>query len=247
MVSFKFKLVLLGAAAVGKTSLMIRFVNDEFKTDYAATIGAKFLSKEIQIDRGDGSKELAQLTLWDIAGQPRFEDLRSTFYRGASGALLIFDVTRKNTFDELTTWIREFTNVLPADTPIILIGNKSDLDGREVTPNEAKNFAHSKNTIYIETSAKTGINVEKGFFELTRILVAKSKGIELKMKPIEMEQKLSILIKSKIRDYIKSKGLNTSSTLIDGNELNTLILNLLDKAIERAKSNGRKTVQEKDL
>jgi len=249
----KSKIVLLGAAAVGKTSLLLRFVNDVFNSDYAATIGAKFLSKEIELGLINRD-EKAQLTIWDIAGQPRFEDLRTTFYRGASGALLIYDLTRENTFDELETWYRELTNVLSEDTPIVLIGNKLDLvqkGDRAVDPEKAQTFAKSKNMIYIETSAKTGNNVDEAFFKLTQLIALKSGVIKKsdisKKAPTYKEEIGNFLVKTRVYDYLKSKGVRISSDLLEGPILHARILEILDNAIERAKKNKRKTVQPKDL
>jgi len=180
MISFKYKILLLGAAAVGKTSLLYRFVNNEFKKDYHATIGASFLTKDVKISLDDLNGDKIQLIIWDVAGQPKFVDLRTTFYRGSNGALLIFDLTRKNTFKEINVWHSEMTKALEKDIPFVLLGNKSDLikkKGVKINRNEAKSFAKTKNSIYIETSAKTGKNVEKAFLTLTRFIATRESGI----------------------------------------------------------------------
>lgn len=254
MVIFKFKVLLLGAAAVGKTSLLLRFVNDEFKQDYQATIGVKFLTKEVNLNTDETNDNDTQLSIWDIAGHQKFVDLRTTFYRGSNGALLIFDLTREKTFEEINVWLSEMTKSLKKDIPFVLIGNKSDLigkKGRNKNRNEAKIFAKTKNSIYIETSAKTGNNVEKSFLELTRLIAARGEGIIMAKKPPKKapkkEVKESYIIKGKVREYIKSKGCNTSSSLTDGNALNIIIMKIIDKAILRAKANGRKTVQPRDI
>ena len=246
-------MLLLGAAAVGKSSLLLRFVNDEFKQDYQATIGVKFLTKEVNLNTDETNDNDTQLSIWDIAGHQKFVDLRTTFYRGSNGALLIFDLTRENTFEEINVWLSEMTKSLKKDIPFVLIGNKSDLigkKGRNKNRNEAKIFAKTKNSIYIETSAKTGNNVEKSFLELTR-LIARGEGIIMAKKPPKKapkkEVKESYIIKGKVREYIKSKGCNTSSSLTDGNALNIIIMKIIDKAILRAKANGRKTVQPRDI
>ena len=123
MTDFKFKVLITGPAAVGKTSLLNRFVKNEFKGDYTSTIGAKFLTKEINIE-SDKESAHVQLSLWDVGGQPRFVDLRTTFYRGANGALMVYDLVRDETFNELESWYQEMIKVLGDELPLIIIGNK---------------------------------------------------------------------------------------------------------------------------
>ncbi len=249
MTAFKFKVILLGAANVGKTSLMHRFVNEIFQKDYAATIGAQFLTKSVNLNGHE-----TQLNIWDIAGQKGFRDLRTTFYRGANGGFLVFDLTREETFKELNEWYEEMVPVLPNDLPIIIIGNKLDLvkkKGREIQPKDAENFANNKNSIYLETSAKNGNNVEKAFLDLARFIASKEGLITLaKEKPKKLLKKSdreSYIVKSKIKNYIKSQGCNTSKELLNGDALNNIIKEILDAAIERSKLNNRKTVQSKDI
>jgi len=248
MIIYKYKVLILGPPAVGKTSLLGRFVNEEFRVDYRSTIGAKFLTKEISISGNKEHNNTAQLSLWDVGGQPTFIDLRTTFYRGANGALIVFDLIREKTFDEIEAWHSEMIKTLNKnDIPFVLIGNKSDLiktEGRKVNINDAKKFAKDRKSIYIETSAKTGMNVEKAFRELTRVIAEKEGGEDVDLRKAKAE---AFFVKSKIREYIKSKGYQTSIALIDGNVLNELIIDILDKAILSAKSDGRKTVQPKDI
>ncbi len=164
---YRFKIILIGPGAVGKTSILMRFIHNKFSKSYKMTIGVDFLNKELKIDDG-----IARLTIWDVAGQKRFRFMRKNFYSGAAGALLVFDLTRENTFQEvIRRWYPEMTQFLDKDVPFILIGNKVDLieEIGSVTDSEnAKKFAKSKGSFYIETSAKTGQNVEDAFMELTR-------------------------------------------------------------------------------
>ena len=174
MTDYRFKLVLLGEAAVGKTSLFHRFISGEFNDDYSSTIGAKFLTKVIEINTPQGLEQVS-LAIWDVAGQPRFEDLRTTFYRGASGALLLFDITRKESFEKLPLWLKELNRVMVKNIPYIIIGNKIDLIkkyGRQVETKDVKEYVDEIGSIYIETSAKTGENVENAFLKLTELMVA---------------------------------------------------------------------------
>jgi small GTP-binding protein len=170
MSSYKLKVLLTGAAAVGKTSLVQRFIKNKFQANYKLTVGVDILTKDVEYKQG----EIATLSIWDIGGQQRFEFIRSTFYQGAAGTLLVFDLTREQTYQETRKWLTEIRQFAGEDIPFILIGNKADLIedvGRVVDKEEAQNFAEKENSIYIETSAKTGIHVDEAFTELTRRII----------------------------------------------------------------------------
>ncbi len=161
MSSFKLKVLLTGAAAVGKTSLVQRFIKNRFAANYKLTVGVDILTKDVEFKPG----ELATLSIWDIGGQQRFEFIRSTFYKGAAGALLVFDLTREQTYIETRKWLTEIRQFSNENIPFVLIGNKVDLledVGEVIDREEARAFAENEGSIYIETSAKTGISVDDG-------------------------------------------------------------------------------------
>ncbi len=168
--SFKLKILLTGAAAVGKTSLVHRFIKQRFQANYKLTVGVDILTKDVEFRQG----EIATLSIWDIGGQQRFEFIRSTFYKGAAGALLVFDLTREQTYTETRKWLTEIRQFSSESIPFVLIGNKADLVqdvGTVIDSNEARAFAENEGSIYIETSAKSGVNVDDSFTELTRRII----------------------------------------------------------------------------
>ncbi|XP_078174326.1 ras-related protein Rab7 [Carex rostrata] len=160
------KVIILGDSGVGKTSLMNQYVNKKFSNQYKATIGADFLTKEVQID-----DRLFTLQIWDTAGQERFQSLGVAFYRGADCCVLVYDVNVMKSFDHLNNWREEFLiQASPSDPenfPFVVLGNKIDVDGgnsRVVSEKKARAWCASKGNIpYFETSAKEGFNVEAAF------------------------------------------------------------------------------------
>lgn len=170
MKKYNFKILLLGAPAVGKTSILYRFVKNKFSHDYITTIGINYLTKEINLD----AKYYAKLVIWDVAGQEKFRFLRKTYYEGTNGALLIFDLTSLNSYEELKLWLSEMFEIMHKKIPFIIIGNKLDLVkdiNRVIDTDIVKDFAENQDSIYIETSAKTGENIEEAFTELTQRII----------------------------------------------------------------------------
>ncbi|XP_039071246.1 ras-related protein Rab7-like [Hibiscus syriacus] len=169
------KVIVLGDSGVGKTSLMNQYVHMKFSQQYKATIGADFVTKELQIDERN-----VTLQIWDTAGQERFQSLGVAFYRGADCCVLVYDVNVIKSFDNLDNWHEEFLKQAnptdPKTFPFILLGNKIDLDGgnsRVVSETKAKDWCASKENIpYFETSAKEDINVDEAFHCIAKTALA---------------------------------------------------------------------------
>ncbi|NWF96861.1 MAG: GTP-binding protein [Candidatus Thorarchaeota archaeon] len=170
---YRFKIIMLGDGAVGKTALTTRFTQDHFDADYKRTIGSDFSVKRLQVPDINAN---VTLQVWDLAGQPRFEVVRQSFYRGARGGLLVFDVTRRRTFLNLDRWREEARASLGRDVPMVVVANKVDLEGsRVVTTQEGEEYAKRIGSLYVESSALTGENVEDSFVKLCRVMIEEAK------------------------------------------------------------------------
>ncbi|XP_058111029.1 ras-related protein RABA6a-like [Magnolia sinica] len=175
---YLFKSVLVGDSAVGKSNLLSRFAQNEFRFDSKPTIGVEFAYRNMSV----GDKTI-KIQIWDTAGQERFRAVTSSYYRGALGALLVYDITRRVTFDNMKKWLEEVRNFGHSDMVIVLVGNKSDLGHmRNVGEREGQDFAEQEGLCFLETSALENINVEEAFVQLiTKIHNIKTqKSIEAK-------------------------------------------------------------------
>ena len=151
--------VLIGDSGVGKSNLLSRFTRNEFNLDSKSTIGVEFATRSIQVDA-----KTIKAQIWDTAGQERYRAITSAYYRGAVGALLVYDISKHQTYENVTRWLKELRDHADSNIVIMLVGNKSDLKHlRAVPTEEAKQFASENNLSFIETSALDASNVELAF------------------------------------------------------------------------------------
>jgi len=171
-----FKYIIIGDMGVGKSCLLHQFTESKFVPDSPHTIGVEFGTRIIEVN----SKKI-KLQIWDTAGQERFRAVTRSYYRGAAGALLVYDITRRGTYNHLTSWLTDARNLTNPNTVIMLIGNKNDLDDkREVTFEEANAFAQENGLVFLEASAKTGENVEQAFFKTAKTIFQNiQEGVDL--------------------------------------------------------------------
>nr|XP_043632923.1 ras-related protein Rab2BV-like [Erigeron canadensis] len=156
---YLFKIVLIGDSGVGKSNILSRFTRNEFCLESKSTIGVEFATRTLQVE---GKTVKAQI--WDTAGQERYRAITSAYYRGAVGALLVYDITKKQSFDNILRWLRELRDHADSNIVLMLAGNKCDLSHlRGVSENDAKALAEKEGLSFLETSALDAHNVEKAF------------------------------------------------------------------------------------
>jgi len=172
---FLFKFLVIGNANTGKSCLLHQFIESKFKQESSHTIGVEFGSKVTNC----GGKSV-KLQIWDTAGQERFRSVTRSYYRGAAGALLVYDISSRETYNALTNWLTDARTLASPDIVIVLVGNKKDLEpDREVTFLEASKFAQDHELMFLETSARTGENVEEVFLKCARTILSKIESGQL--------------------------------------------------------------------
>ncbi|KAF6981734.1 hypothetical protein CFC21_000192 [Triticum aestivum] len=160
---YLFKLLLIGDSSVGKSCLLLRFADDAYVDTYISTIGVDFKIRTVELDG-----KSVKLQIWDTAGQERFRTITSSYYRGAHGIIIVYDVTDRESFNNVKQWLSEIDRYASDSVCKLLVGNKCDLvDSKVVDTEEAKAFAESLGMNFLETSAKEAINVETAFLTMS--------------------------------------------------------------------------------
>ena len=161
MVNFDYllKYIIIGDAAVGKSNLLLRYVHGQFKPEYQLTIGVEFGAKNIEID-----SKMFRIQIWDTAGQENFRSITRAYYKNSVCALVVYDISSRDSFNNVMSWIEDCKNQSPKTIFIVLVGNKCDLeDKRQVTYEEGKELADKNELLFFESSAKEGTNVDDIF------------------------------------------------------------------------------------
>lgn len=175
-----FKLLLIGDSGVGKTCILFRFSDDAFNTTFISTIGIDFKIKTIEL-RGKKIK----LQIWDTAGQERFHTITTSYYRGAMGIMLVYDITNAKSFDNIAKWLRNIQEHANEDVEKMILGNKCDMEDKRVISKERGETIAIENGIrFLETSAKTNINIERAFVELSESILEKTPGVSEPRQPL---------------------------------------------------------------
>jgi len=165
-----YKIVIIGDSGVGKSNILSRYVRDEFSIDTKATVGVEFGSKILTLNN-----QQIKIQIWDTAGQEKYKSVSSIYYKGAKGALLVYDISRKETFNNINRWINEIKNNSDENINILLIGNKCDLEeARQISQEEAFQKAKEINAGFLEVSALQAVNIEKAFMYLIQQIHSKN-------------------------------------------------------------------------
>ena len=161
---YKLKLIVIGDSGVGKTNIIRRYISNTFSDDSKATVGVEFFTKPFRVNN-----DIVKLEIWDTAGQERYKSITSAYYKGSRGALLVYDITRPSTFEDVENWMTEIKEKVRGSLKIMIIGNKLDLTNeRKVDTETALDKAKSLNVPLMETSAFNSTNIQKAFESILR-------------------------------------------------------------------------------
>uniref|UniRef100_A0A1B6KRA1 Ras-related protein Rab-21 n=1 Tax=Graphocephala atropunctata TaxID=36148 RepID=A0A1B6KRA1_9HEMI len=168
--NYSFKVVLLGEGCVGKTSVVLRYVEDKFNDRHLTTLQASFLNKKLNI-----LGKRVNLAIWDTAGQERFHALGPIYYRMSNGAILVYDITDEDSFQKVKNWVKELKKMLGSDICLVIAGNKIDLEKRRTVPIvDAEEYAKSVGATHFHTSAKQNKGIEEMFLELSKQMMGRA-------------------------------------------------------------------------
>jgi len=192
---YLFKIVLIGDSAVGKSNLLARFTKGTFNADSKSTIGVEFATKNVVVD-----SKTVKAQIWDTAGQERYRAITSAYYRGAVGALVVYDITSQQSYDNVERWLTELKDHADANIKVMLVGNKSDLTHlRAVTTDISTRFARKNELSFLETSALNASNVDNAFIQLI------SEIYQTLHKKINTDEKPSVTLGSQVKLGILSQ------------------------------------------
>ena len=195
----KFKVVVVGDSGVGKTNLIRRFISNEFIQDSKATVGVEFTSKNYNINN-----KIIKIEIWDTAGQERYKSIASAYYKGAKGAMIVYDVTNQNSFNNVDKWHNEIKEKSAKSINLMMIGNKTDLE-KVISSEDAINKAKTLNIPVMETSAFDASNVKEAFYDLIREMYKSVLKLKEKYEQKESRKEEGIKINTENNKNIKKK------------------------------------------
>ena len=195
LIVYKFRVIILGNISVGKTCIWNKYLFNKYSKDYKCSVGVEMKVKNLNISQSS----IAELKIWDTCGDEKYRSITRQYYKDADGIILVYDITKKSSFDSLESWLEEIRNNGPEHAEVILVGNKSDLnDQRVIKIEEAEEFAQHKKLSFIEVSAKTGRNITLLFEKLTNKLIQNFKEREKNNKNKSNEMNNSVKLKGNL-------------------------------------------------